>query len=190
MLNKLLITTAAGALLVGAAVAEGNPPAQQPAAAPPAASQSAPSQMTAPAPADKTVTDKMTTPAPAGSAKVINSQKPDQFLASKFRGTDVLGTDNAKIGDVSDILFDKSGKIEAYVVSVGGFLGLGSKHVAIEPAAFQVVSGDKSKHESDKLKLSMTKDQLKQAANFEAYQPPRATTGMAPGAPRPSQTNR
>ncbi len=187
MLSKLLITTAASALLVGAAAAEGNLPAQQP-AAPPAASQNAPS-MTTPAPADKKASE-MTAPAPAGSAKIINSQKPDQFLASKFRGTDVLGTDNAKIGDVSDILFEKDGKIQAYVVSVGGFLGLGSKHVAIEPTAFQVVTGDKSKNESDKLKLSMTKDQLKQAANFEAYQPPRATTGMAPGAPRPSQTNR
>ena len=54
----------------------------------------------------------------------------------------------------------------AYIVSVGGFLGIGSKQVALEPAAFQVVPGDKSKNESDKLRLSMTKDQLKQAANF------------------------
>ena len=46
-------------------------------------------------------------------------------MASKFKGTDVIGTDDQKIGDVSDILFDKSGKIEAYVVGVGGFLGIG-----------------------------------------------------------------
>ena len=42
------------------------------------------------------------------------SQKPDQWLASKFKGTDVIGSDDKKIGDVSDILFDKDGKIEAY----------------------------------------------------------------------------
>ena len=79
---------------------------------------------------------------------------------------------------MSDILFDKDGKIEAYVVGVGGFLGIGAKDVALAPSAFQVVPGDKSKNESDKLRLSMTKDELKQAANFEPYKAPSSTTGM------------
>jgi len=117
--------------------------------------------------------------ASASSAKFINSQRQDQYLASKFKGTDVIGADQQKIGDVSDILFDKDGKIEAYVVGVGGFLGIGAKDVALAPSAFQVVPGDKSKNESDKLKLSMTKDELKQAANFEPYKAPSSTTGSA-----------
>jgi len=119
------------------------------------------------------------TPAAKPEAKFVNSQRQDQFLASKFKGTDVIGTDDKKIGDVSDILFDKDGKIEAYVVGVGGFLGIGAKDVALAPSAFQVVPGDKSKNESDKLKLSMTKDELKQAANFEPYKAPSSTTGSA-----------
>jgi hypothetical protein len=49
---------------------------------------------------------------------------------------DVLGTDNQQVGDVSDIRFDKHGKI-----SVGGFLGVGAKDVAVAPSAFQVVGG-------------------------------------------------
>ena len=61
----------------------------------------------------------------------VSQQKPDQWLASKFKGTDVVGADNQKIGDVTDILFDKNGKIEAYIVSVGGFLGIGAKDVAL-----------------------------------------------------------
>jgi uncharacterized protein YrrD len=89
----------------------------------------------------------------------------------------VVGADNQKIGDVSDILFDKSGKIEAYVVSVGGFLGMGAKEIALPPGQFQVVKGENNAE--DKLKVSMNKDQLQQAANFEKYSPPRpaATTG-------------
>jgi len=89
----------------------------------------------------------------------------------------VIGADDKKIGDVTDILFEKSGKIEAYVVSVGGFLGMGSKDVALAPQSFDVVPG--SNGSADKLKLSMTKDQLKEAQNFQPYQPPRpaATTG-------------
>ena len=45
--------------------------------------------------------------------------------------------------------------------------------------------GDKSKNESDKLRLSMTKDELKQAANFEPYKAPRSTTGMGAATTRP-----
>lgn len=171
MLKKLMLTTAVSGLMIGAAFAQATPPAPS-APSPPAAQSSPPAK-----------SPEMTSPAPSsGSAKFVNSQRSDQFLASKFKGTDVVGNDNQKIGDVSDILFDKNGKIEAYVVGVGGFLGIGAKDVALAPNAFQVVPGDKSKNESDKLKLSMTKDELKQAATFEPYKPPVATTGMGGGA--------
>jgi hypothetical protein len=179
MLKQLMVTTALSGVLIGAAFAEGTPAGQT--GSPPAAqSQTTPSD--AAKPADAAKPSEASKPAGASSAKFINSQKSDQFLASNFKGTDVIGADDKKIGDISDILFDKSGKIEAYVVSVGGFLGIGSKHVAIEPSAFQVVSGDKSKNESDKLKVSLNEEQLKQAANFEPYKPPQTTTGMGGGA--------
>jgi len=115
-------------------------------------------------------------------AKFVTTQNPDQWLASKFKGTDVIGTDDKKIGDVSDILFDKEGKIEAFIISVGGFLGVGSKDVALAPNAFTVVKGKEG--ESDKLKLAMSTDELKQAQNFEPYKAPQTTTGAAtrPGA--------
>jgi hypothetical protein len=157
MLKKLLITTAASGLMLSAGWAQAPAPSQP--ASPPAATQGA---------------------GQADKASFVNEQKPDQFLASKFRGTDVVGADNQKIGDVSDIVFDKSGKIEAYVVSVGGFLGMGAKEVAMAPTAFEVMKGQNN--EADKLKVSVNKDQLQQAAEFKKYDPPRAaTTGSSPG---------
>ena len=199
MLKKLMITTAVSALMMGSALAanETDKPGAAPAApststemkapAAPSTEMKAPAatEMKAPA-ASSTTAVKTDAAAPAvkTEAKFVNSQRQDQFLASKFKGTDVIGADDKKIGDVSDILFDKDGKIEAYVVGVGGFLGIGAKDVALAPSAFQVVSGDHSKNESDKLRLSMTKDQLKEAANFEPYKAPRATTGMG-GTTRP-----
>src|SRR3954464_13570736 len=173
MLKKLMITTAVGGLMIGSAFAAED--AKSPSPAPAAKS----TEMTQPS------SSSSATPS-ATSAKFVNSQRQDQYMASKFKGTDVIGPDDKKIGDVSDILFDKDGKIEAYVVGVGGFLGIGSKDVAFAPTAFQVVSGDKSKNESDKLRLSMTKEQLKEAANFEPYKEPRQTTGAGPGAMRPA----
>src|SRR5438270_4763137 len=110
------------------------------------------------------------TPAPsasaswAGKANFVTKQTSDQWLASKFKGPDVIGTDDKKIGDVSDILFDKDKKIIAYIVGVGGFLGIGAKDVALDPASFQTVPG---KDASDfKLRLAMTKEELKAAPTF------------------------
>src|SRR5262249_24796356 len=76
---------------------------------------------------------------PADSGKFIASQSTDQWVFSKFKGTDVLGPDNAHIGNVNDMLFDKQGKILGLIVGVGGFLGIGEKNVAIDMSAFQPV---------------------------------------------------
>lgn len=174
MLKTFMTMTAVSALMLGSAAAQSsNDVKQQP--APPAASS--------------------TTAPPSGSAassasgvQFVNSQQADQWVASKFEGVDVLGPDNKKVGDVSDILFDKNGQILAYIVSVGGFLGMGSKYIALPPNAFQVTmdsgttgSATTSAPSEQKLKISMTEEQLKQAANFEYYKPPApaASTGTA-----------
>lgn len=80
-----------------------------------------------------------TTPATqtAGSGQVMTELPSDQFRASKLMGVDVYGTDNAKIGDIDEILIDKMGKIHGVVVGVGGFLGIGQKDVAIPFAEVQ-----------------------------------------------------
>ncbi len=153
MLKKLMITTASLALLTSAAIAQAP---EQPKQSPPAAT-----------------TDKST-----DKNQVITEQKPDQLLASKVKGSNVMGTNDEKIGDVSDILFDKDGKILAYVVGVGGFLGIGSKDVAMSPESFQIVPA--SERENMKLKISMTKDELKNAAEFKPYKEPTSTTGQSP----------
>ena len=193
MLKKLMITTAITALMIGGAAAEGMSP-NSPAATP--APSATPAPTVTPAPAAKSTempaapgpaarSTEMSTPAASSSsAKFINSQRQDQYLASKFKGTDVIGADDKKIGDVSDILFDKDKKVLAYIVGVGGFLGIGSKDVALDPAAFQAVPG--SSANDYKLRLSMTKDELKQAPAFEPYKEARpATTSSNAPATRP-----
>jgi hypothetical protein len=97
------------------------------------------------------------------------------LLASKIKGADVIGADDKKIGDISDLLFSKDGKLEAYVISVGGFLGVGAKEVALAPSAVQL----SQEKDSWKLKVSASKDQLAQAPNFERYKEPTTTTGAS-----------
>lgn len=180
MMQKLTIGAALGALMVSGALAQSPPsPSSSPSTPPAATTPDKPAAATSDKPA-AAMPDKASA---GGKADLVSSQKPDQYLASKFRGTDVVGADNKKIGDVSDILFDKTGKIEAYVISVGGFLGMGAKSVALAPASFDVVPGQNGA--ADQLKLSMSKEELTTAQNFTPYEPPRATTGAGPGASSP-----
>jgi sporulation protein YlmC with PRC-barrel domain len=174
MLKKLMLSTVLSAAVATGAWAQSSSPMD-----------SKPERATQAQPAMKDSSGKM---------NFVSSQKPDQWLATKFKGTDVLGSDNEKIGDVSDILFDKTGKVDAFIISVGGFLGVGSKEVALAPSSFDVVPGQNGS--SDKLKIAATKDQLKDAQNFARYEPPRPTAttgsgtmggGMKPaGSPSPS----
>jgi sporulation protein YlmC with PRC-barrel domain len=115
------------------------------------------------------------------AANTITAQKPDEWLATKLRGTSVLGSDGVKIGSVDDILFDRSGSIKGLVIGVGGFLGIAAKDVAIPFKQFQVVPGTDGK--ADVLTLSMTKEQLTDAEDFKPYEPPRpaVTPGPAGG---------
>ena len=170
MLKHVMAAAAVSAFALTSALAQQTSPSPSP---PPAAAPSTPSPSAS-----------ATTPSTAATDKFVTKQSPDQHLTSKFKGTDVVGSDDKKIGDVSDILFDKDKKILAYIVGVGGFLGIGSKDVAVEPASFQMVPG--SSATDFKLRLSMTADELKAAPAFEPYKEPRpATTSSNAPATRP-----
>jgi sporulation protein YlmC with PRC-barrel domain len=172
MLKRIMAVAAVSGLALTSALAQSTTPSATPA---PSAANPAPASSAA--------------ATPAGKAQFVTKQSADQHLASKFNGTDVIGANGEKIGDVSDVLFDNNNKIVAYIVGVGGFLGIGSKDVAIDPASFQTVPG---KDATDmKLRLSMTKEELKNAAAFEPYHPPRPMSSQnAPtrpaGAPAPT----
>src|SRR6516164_6850037 len=178
MLKTLMISAAVSALMVSGALAQADMSPKAPAATAPKAEA-----------------------IPHDTAKFIAAQNTDQWVFSKFKGTDVLGPDNAHIGNVSDMLFDKNGKILGLVVGVGGFLGIGEKSVAIDMSAFQPVPADTgsstgagaggntamaSRNDDPtmvKLKVSWTKDQLKNAPDFQYYKPSARTTSGAGGSP-------
>ena len=179
MLKKIMAAAAVSGLALTSAMAQSTSPSTTSPTSPNTPSVTAPS----------TSSTSTAAAATTGKATFIHQQTADQHLASKFNGTDVIGANDEKIGDVSDILFDKDQKILAYIVGVGGFLGIGQKDVAIAPASFQPVPG---KDATDmKLRLSMTKDELKAAQAFEPYKAPQpVSSSNAPtrpmGAPAPT----
>jgi hypothetical protein len=69
-------------------------------------------------------------------ASAAFAESPDatykgDWRTSKVVGLNVYNDQNQSIGSINDLLTDKTGNIKAVVLSVGGFLGMGSRYVAI-----------------------------------------------------------
>jgi sporulation protein YlmC with PRC-barrel domain len=122
----------------------------------------------------------------SGSSQIVDAQGRDEWLASKLRGTAVVGSDNQKVGDVVDILLDRNGQVKAFIVGVGGVLGLGAKEVAIDLTQFREMPA--SNGSKAQLRVPMTKEQLTQAPDFKRLPSQPTTTGANPSgssSPRP-----
>ena len=78
----------------------------------------------------------------AGSTQFMTVMSPNLMRGSKVIGVDVYGSDNQKIGDIDEVLLDRDGKIQAVVIGVGGFLGIGTKDVAFSFDQLQWMSDD------------------------------------------------
>jgi sporulation protein YlmC with PRC-barrel domain len=89
--------------------------------------------------------------APAAASTTASGTKlmlKDSWRASKLMGLDVYNENNEKLGDVNEIILDKSGKVTAVVIGVGGFLGMGEHDIA--------VSMDKLKFVEEPVRTSTT----------------------------------
>lgn len=72
---------------------------------------------------------------------------------------DIYGQNGQEIGDVDEVLVDASAQPVAVSVDVGGFLGIGDKDV--------VIGLDQVTKDGDKLKVSMTKEQIEALPAYE-----------------------
>ncbi|MBJ6124892.1 PRC-barrel domain-containing protein [Microvirga splendida] len=116
--------------------------------------------------------------APAGM-NFMTRLEAGQMLVSKIMDEDVVGADNKDIGDLEDLVFDRSGRIVAVVVEVDE--GLGDRTVALPVSAVQMNGPDaattgsvqgsspNSARSSDDMRIVVTMpvDQLKSAPEFE-----------------------
>jgi len=152
---------------------------------------STPPSSTAQAPSTTVVPKSSTTVIATASSgtRFIDRQSDNQLLASNLMGKAVQNSAGDKIGTVKDILFDDQGKMSAFIIGVGGFLGIGEKSVAI---SFDMIKPSKDKDGNMiLLAASLDKDAINAAPDFvtledaKARAPSNATpspTSPAPGA--------
>jgi sporulation protein YlmC with PRC-barrel domain len=121
------------------------------------------------------------------AAQALSSIPSDSVTVTHWYKQNVYDPSDKKIGEITDVLVDKSGKVEAFIINVGGFLGAGSKDVAVP---FNAVRATDKGNNKWYLVMNADKDSLKNAKGFKydrnsmAWMPEEqpATTG-APSAP-------
>ena len=103
----------------------------------------------------------------------MSSIPGDVFTVTNYYKQDVYDPSNNKIGDIKDVLIDKTGQAKALIIGVGGFIGMGEKDVAVPFDAVKSTTKDNKTY----LVMNANKDELKNAAGF-TYD--RSTTKWVP----------
>ena len=103
--------------------------------------------------------------APANAAvegQLLANLPGDTLPISEYYDEDVYDAHDSKIGDIKDVLLDKSGQVVAVILGVGGFLGVGEKDVAVPFKAIRVTEKDGKRY----LTIDTTKEALQSAPGY------------------------
>jgi sporulation protein YlmC with PRC-barrel domain len=88
----------------------------------------------------------------------------DEMFSSKLKGLNVYNLKNESIGEITDLAI-KNHQIDALILSVGGFLGIGEHYVAVSPSSVNVTYD--SKDNTWLASMNTTKEALKEAPEFK-----------------------
>lgn len=106
--------------------------------------------------------------APAKAAvRFIAEQPASEWLARVYIGSKVQNSAGETVGDVNDIMFDRTGRISTVVLGVGGFLGMGERNVAVP---FETLSYTSGKDGARVIVVPTTKEALMSAPPFVAVE--------------------
>jgi sporulation protein YlmC with PRC-barrel domain len=83
--------------------------------------------------------------------------------ASDLIGMDVYNLENEAVGEVEDLVLDNGKNIKGIVISVGGFLGLGERNVAVQPGSVLI----RRQGDAERAVINTTKETLKNAPEFK-----------------------
>jgi sporulation protein YlmC with PRC-barrel domain len=100
--------------------------------------------------------------APSDANRFVAQERENQWLVGNLWNKSVYNKAGQPIGDLKDVLIGTDGKVQALVVGVGGFLGLGEKNVAID-YGFLEKNGAIT---PSRITLNMTEQDLRSAPAF------------------------
>jgi hypothetical protein len=83
-------------------------------------------------------------------------------------GREVLSATNENMGRIVDVLVDRSGQVRAAIIDFGGFLGVGSRKIAVDWNALHFPPPGKP---GARITLELTRDQVKAAPEYQEGKP-------------------
>ncbi len=161
-------TTAAGAQTPptggeGGSGAAASPPATVPTpAAPPVAAPSAAPAAAAPAAPAPAAPTAGAPPHQGTPATVIDTQDYESLL-----GRSVRSAQGDELGRVIDVLVDKEGHPRAAIIDFGGFLGVGTRKIAVDWRALRFTSDGKER----RLSVALTRNQVRVSPEYKSGEP-------------------
>ncbi|WP_394013491.1 PRC-barrel domain-containing protein [Roseixanthobacter pseudopolyaromaticivorans] len=90
--------------------------------------------------------------------------KPTDVLSYNLVGLKVMNGEKETVGEIKDLILSQ-GELAGYILSVGGFLGMGERYVIVRPNAVKIAYSESDKKWS--AMMNATKDQLKAAPEFK-----------------------
>lgn len=112
----------------------------------------------------KAAPNSMRVDAQSNAGGMFTSIEPTDDLNSRIVGLSVYNNDNQAIGTIKDVAFN-AGKVKAYILGVGGFLGVGERYVAVRPSAVSL--NYNSKDRKWRAEMEANADQLKSAPQYK-----------------------
>lgn len=143
-----------------------------PPAVPPAPQPAAPqAQPGAPAPAQPPAAQGPATSAPATPAPVTQQGTPATVLDTQdyesLLGKGVRSANGDELGRVIDIIIDKDGRPRAAIIDFGGFLGVGTRKIAVDWRALRFTTDGKP----GRLSLQLSRNQVRVSPEYKAGEP-------------------
>jgi hypothetical protein len=99
----------------------------------------------------------------APSVTVLDSQEVQGIL-----GREIRSTADENMGRIVDVLVDGSGTVRAAIIDFGGFLGVGSRKIAVAWTALHFVPAAEKRYG---IVLELTRDQVKPAPEYKEGKP-------------------
>ena len=97
------------------------------------------------------------------SVTVLDKQEVQGIL-----GRDVRSTADENMGRIVDVLVDGAGTVRAAIIDFGGFLGVGSRKIAVDWKALHFVPAADKRYG---IVLELTRDQVKPAPEYKEGKP-------------------
>jgi hypothetical protein len=118
------------------------------------------------APADNSPAAKSAPPAVAPAVPevtVLNKHEVEGIL-----GREVRSATDENMGRIVDVLVDRTGQVRAAIIDFGGFLGVGSRKIAVEWGTLRFPPPGKP---GARITLALTRDQVKAAPEYQDGKP-------------------